>query len=76
MGANYVWLDGHAKWMNAKVVYPHPAYPTPAPASTAVDPVVGAAWCAAAKYFANRDIDRQTRLSRAIARGMPTCTLD
>lgn len=75
-GANYVFCDGHAKWINADVIYPHPAPPTAPPSSAAVDPIDGAAWCSAANYFAGRRIDRITRYNRALTRGMPSCVLE
>ena len=69
-GANYVFLDGHAKWVNADTIYPHPA-----PPSTVTTGVIrGQAYCASANYFAEREIDRTSKVANAVANGYP-CTL-
>lgn len=50
MGSNYVFCDGHAKWMVESVVYPHTN-------STASAPP--AAWCSHIRYFAYNEDQRE-----------------
>ncbi len=51
-GANYLFCDGHAKYVKADLVYPHPT-----PPSTAYATVAQAGYCSRAKYFSfNRAI--------------------
>ncbi len=67
-GANYVFCDGHAKYMKGDVLYPHPAPPSTAYASSN-----GAAFCSSATYFAEVADERAYLRSRSTALGFP-CT--
>jgi len=48
-GANYVFSDGHAKWLKAEIPYPHPDPPTPVASAPAIKK--GEARCAFANWF-------------------------
>jgi prepilin-type N-terminal cleavage/methylation domain-containing protein/prepilin-type processing-associated H-X9-DG protein len=63
-GANYVFCDGHAKYMKGDLVYPHP----PAP-STNWAVSNGAAYCAHARWFAAKQNERTYWQGRAQALG-------
>ncbi len=67
-GANYLFADGHAKWMKASVVYPHPAPPKPASGGA-----LGLAQCAQATYWARNAAERDAATARAKANGV-NCT--
>ena len=64
-GANYVFCDGHAKWMPAQKVYPHPAPPAP-PVKT------GDSYCARARYFTRTPEEHELMKQLALDRGV-TC---
>ncbi|MBC8136495.1 MAG: DUF1559 domain-containing protein, partial [Fibrella sp.] len=69
-GANYVWTDGHAKYMKGDDIYAHP--PTP------VFPGNGAqqagSYCATAKYFVAEKTERDYWGNRARTNGNTTCS--
>lgn len=68
-GANYAWLDGHAKWFKGETLWPHPT-----PPSTTYDTVLtGKQRCAWANYFAAKKNERDNKIANAITRGYP-CT--
>ena len=71
-GANYGFSDGHAKYVKAETIYPHP--PAPTPPDAASDSVRGQGRCAFADYFVPTAGERQTYKDRAIALGY-ACTL-
>jgi prepilin-type processing-associated H-X9-DG protein/prepilin-type N-terminal cleavage/methylation domain-containing protein len=48
-GANYVWCDGHAKYMKGDDIYAHPTPPVTATGASASQRA--SAYCATAKYF-------------------------
>jgi prepilin-type N-terminal cleavage/methylation domain-containing protein/prepilin-type processing-associated H-X9-DG protein len=70
-GANYVFVDGHAKWFKGETLFPHPA-----PPSTAYTGVInGQQRCVWAKYFAAKQNERDNKVDQAVARGF-ACTKD
>lgn len=68
-GANYLFCDGHAKWLAAQTIYPHPAPPT------APFPVIGNAYCARAKYFTRTPEEHDLMIQIAAGKGV-TCPTD
>lgn len=67
-GANYLFCDGHAKWMKASAIYPHPVPPAP--------PIPdGHAYCSRARHFARTAPERDFYIAQALARGV-TCSID
>lgn len=68
-GANYLFCDGHAKWLPAQTIYPHPAPPT------APFPVRGAAYCARARYFTRTPEEHDLMVQIAAGKGV-TCDLN
>jgi len=68
-GANYSFLDGHAKTMKREVMYPWPAGTT----KTTQD--LGRGRCATAQYFAVTDAEKQSQVAVAVANGVP-CTIN
>jgi prepilin-type N-terminal cleavage/methylation domain-containing protein/prepilin-type processing-associated H-X9-DG protein len=68
-GANYLFSDGHAKWLHQKVTYPCP----PPPAASFPAPIIAEARCRWAQYFAPLDTERKTYRDQATAAGYP-CT--
>ncbi|MDX1933460.1 MAG: prepilin-type N-terminal cleavage/methylation domain-containing protein [Capsulimonadales bacterium] len=56
-GANYVFCDGHAKYLKADLAYPTPT-PKGAPLPGATDPVRKRAFDSCAKFFAYNAFDR------------------
>ena len=67
-GANYVYVDGHAKYAKAAQIYPHPA-----PPSTAYATVAGPARCSNARWLAPTSEEREYWASQAVVAGTP-CT--
>jgi prepilin-type N-terminal cleavage/methylation domain-containing protein/prepilin-type processing-associated H-X9-DG protein len=65
-GANYVWTDGHAKWMNGETLYPHPV-----PPSVAYSTSNPQANCSTAKYFQPLKAERDFRAKAATDAGFP-----
>ena len=62
-GANYLFCDGHAKWLGAKTIYPHPTPPAlPIP--------TGASYCARAAYFARTAPERAFYQGQAASLGV------
>lgn len=68
MGANYAFCDGHAKWLPAQTVYPHPAPPAPALKT-------GNSYCARAQYFTRTPEEHELMKQLALARGV-ICDFD
>jgi prepilin-type N-terminal cleavage/methylation domain-containing protein/prepilin-type processing-associated H-X9-DG protein len=66
-GANYVFLDGHAKFHKGDSLFPHPP-----PPSVAYSQVAGPAFCAMATYFMGPADERAYFAQQATARGT-TC---
>lgn len=62
-GANYVFTDGHAKWLKAATIYPHPAPPAPPL------PPPAQAYCADAIYFSRTAAERELHLQEAANAG-------
>ena len=71
-GANYVFNDGHAKWLKAEIAFPHPAPPTAPSAASVADK--GAAYCATANFHLPSAAERTVYRQKAIDRGVD-CTL-
>lgn len=69
LGANYVWLDGHAKWAKADTLFPHPA-----PPSAAWQPYRGIAYCTGAKFFAPLLSEKASLIKNAVKYGNTGCT--
>jgi prepilin-type N-terminal cleavage/methylation domain-containing protein/prepilin-type processing-associated H-X9-DG protein len=69
-GANYVFCDGHAKWLKAEIPFPHPAPPS----TTYTGAIYGQAICAMAQWFMPDDEGRNARAQTAAANGYP-CTI-
>ena len=67
-GANYVFCDGHAKWMKGDIIYPHPP-----PPSEAYNKSNGAAYCARALYMAAYGDERSVYANLAALNGYPGC---
>ena len=65
-GANYVYVDGHAKYAKGETIYPHP----PAP-STTYSLAAGPARCSNATYLAPYAEERQYWADLAITAGTP-----
>jgi prepilin-type N-terminal cleavage/methylation domain-containing protein/prepilin-type processing-associated H-X9-DG protein len=70
-GANYVFLDGHAKWFKGETLFPHPAPPSIAYTGL----INGQQRCVWAKYFAAKSNERDNKVDQAVARGF-ACTKD
>ena len=69
MGANYVFCDGHAKFMKADTLYPHPPPPSAAYSSTN-----NLAYCSQAKYFEAIQEERDWAGNLAKSLGNTGCT--
>ena len=63
-GANYVFNDGHAKWLKAEIPYPHPAPPTPVASASNTDK--GNAACATGTYHLPSAPERAYYQKRAV----------
>ena len=63
-GSNYVFCDGHAKFLRGDSMYPHPA-----PPSTAYATAGGPAYCSAAQYFEVIPAERDWAVTKAKAFG-------
>ncbi len=68
-GANYLFCDGHAKWLPAQKIYPHPAPPT------APLPARGEAYCSRARHFTRTSEEYELMIQIAADRGV-TCNLN
>lgn len=68
-GANYVFCEGHAKFMKGDVIYPHPT-----PPSTSYGSSNPSAWCSHARYFAAKQTERDIYGNKALAAGNTSCT--
>lgn len=66
-GANYVWCDGHAKYMKGDDIYAHPT--PPVTASSATSAQRASAYCATAKYFVAEKGEREYWGKLAITHG-------
>lgn len=65
-GANYVFCDGHAKYMKGDQAYPHPVAP-----STAYSTAAAPAYCAMGQRFAAKANERTYWKNRATKAGLP-----
>ncbi len=65
-GANYLFCDGHAKWLPAQKIYPHPAPPT------APFPARGEAYCSRARHFTRTSEEHELMIQIAAGKGV-TC---
>jgi len=70
-GANYVYLDGHAKYQKADFLWPHP---TP-PSTNTGGGIKGNAYCRGAQYFAPKAAERVGLVNLATSNGAPNCAL-
>ena len=70
-GANYVFLDGHAKSRKADDLFPHP---TP-PSTNTGNGIKGQAYCRGAQYFCPKAAERAALVGYAAARGVSPCAL-
>ena len=69
-GANYVFLDGHAKWRKADDIFPHPP-----PPSTNTAQSKGQAYCRGAQFFAPKAAERAWLVTYASQNGLSSCQL-
>ena len=75
-GANYLFGDGHAKYLKAEVLYPHPAPPTPVDVSSAPTSLKGQTRCVYGQYFVFEQGERQAYADIAVNTYGVGCTLD
>lgn len=74
-GANYVFCDGHCKWMLGDTLYPHPGpangvYPT-----TYSNSMQAVQHCSWAQYFAATQPERAYNMQKAISLGDTSCSI-
>ncbi len=67
-GANYTWLDSHAKFHKGDQIYPNPGHNKTLAQWTSTD--IGKAYCSAATYQAADDGPRQLLINRAATNGV------
>jgi prepilin-type processing-associated H-X9-DG protein len=65
-GANYVFCDGHAKYMKGDLMFPHP--PPPSTAYASANPT---AWCSWGRWFAAKANERKIYIDKSTAAGFP-----
>lgn len=70
-GANYVFLDGHAKWQKADFMFPHPV----PPGTSTAGGVMGMAYCRGAQYFDAQIAARNRHVANAASSGVSPCAL-
>ena len=70
-GANYVFLDGHAKYQKADFMFPHPV----APSKNTGGGIKGTAYCRGAQYFGLKRAERAQLAVYAANNGVSTCPL-
>lgn len=66
-GANYVWMDGHAKWAQGDTMWPHPTPPSISYTGT----VRGRQRCIWAQLYAAKENERVNKRGQAITDGVP-----
>ncbi len=70
-GANYVFLDGHAKYRKADDMFPHPAPPSTSTAGG----IKGQAYCRGAQFFCPKATERAWLVTYAASNGVTPCAL-
>ena len=70
-GANYVFLDGHAKYRKADDLWPHPV----PPGTSTAGGIKGMAYCRGAQFFGPKAVERAALANYAASNGVPTCPL-
>jgi prepilin-type N-terminal cleavage/methylation domain-containing protein/prepilin-type processing-associated H-X9-DG protein len=68
-GANYVFLDGHAKYRKADDLWPHPVPPSTSTAGG----ILGQAYCRGAQFFAPKVGEKASLKTKAAANGVANC---
>jgi prepilin-type processing-associated H-X9-DG protein/prepilin-type N-terminal cleavage/methylation domain-containing protein len=75
-GANYLFADGHVKYLKAEVIYPHPPAPTPVSVSSASNELKGLTRCTYANWLVYGDAERQAYAQFATSSYGVPCTVD
>jgi prepilin-type N-terminal cleavage/methylation domain-containing protein/prepilin-type processing-associated H-X9-DG protein len=70
-GANYVFLDGHAKYRKADDLWPHPA----PPGTSTAGGIKGMAYCRGAQFFCPKAAERAWLVTYASQNGVTPCAL-
>ncbi len=70
-GANYVFLDGHAKYRKADDVFPHPLPPS----TSTKGGIKGQAYCRGAQFFCPKAGERAALVGYAASNGVTPCAL-
>jgi prepilin-type N-terminal cleavage/methylation domain-containing protein/prepilin-type processing-associated H-X9-DG protein len=75
-GANYLFADGHAKYLKAEIIYPHPAPPTQISVSSAPTALKGQTRCTFGNWLVYDQGERQAYADLATNTYGYACTLD